>query len=82
MVAAGRRLFIEQHCGSCHALAATRSPGGAGPNFDTSERLSRPQLQTSLVEGSNGMPSYAGQLSARSRDAVVEFLYSATHHTR
>ena len=76
----GRRLFVAQECGACHALAAAGTKGEAGgPNFDTSEKLDRAQLRRSLTLGSNGMPSYAGILSARQMDAVTEFLYVATH---
>jgi mono/diheme cytochrome c family protein len=78
MVQTGRQVFISQDCGSCHALAAVRSRGGAGPDFDTSERLSRGQIRRSLVEGVNGMPSYAARLTERSQAAVTEFLYRVT----
>jgi mono/diheme cytochrome c family protein len=82
-VSEGRRLFVAQECGACHALAAAGTKGEAGgPNFDTSEKLDRPQLRRSLTLGSNGMPSYAGILSARQMDAVTEFLYVATHRPR
>ena len=79
LVTQGRRLFVEQRCGSCHALAAVRARGGSGPDFDTSERLDRAQILASLSEGANGMPSYAGRLSIEQRRAVTGFLYVSTH---
>lgn len=78
-VAQGRRLFLAQHCGDCHALAAVRARGGGGPDFDTSERLDRAQLRTALTEGANGMPSYAGRLAPAQLDALAAFLFAATH---
>ena len=75
----GRRIFVAAGCGSCHALRAAGTHGTNGPDFDTSERLDRAQLRSSLTEGANGMPSYAGRLTPRQMDAVTRFLYDATH---
>lgn len=82
-LAAGRALFVRERCGDCHALAAVRARGqGGGPDFDTSERLTRAQLRAALVEGANGMPSYAGRLSPRQLDALAAFLLAAMHRPR
>lgn len=78
-VAEGRRLFLAQRCGDCHALATVGARGGSGPDFDTSERLTRAQLRAALLEGANGMPSYAGRLTPAQLDAVSAFLFAATH---
>lgn len=79
-LAEGRDLFAREHCGDCHALAAVGARGlGGGPDFDTSERLNRAQLRAALVEGANGMPSYAGRLAPRQLDALAAFLFAATH---
>ena len=79
----GRRLFAREHCGACHALAAVGARGvGGGPDFDTSERLTRAQLRTALVAGANGMPSYAGRLAPRQLDSLAAFLFAATHAPR
>jgi mono/diheme cytochrome c family protein len=75
--AAGRRLFVAQRCGSCHALRAVGARGRIGPDLDTSERLSLAQVRASLVEGANGMPSYAGRLSPRQLDDLAAFLHGA-----
>lgn len=56
--------------------------GAIGPNFDTSERLTRTQIRRGLTAGVGGMPSFAGRLSARQLDDVTEFLYEATHPSR
>lgn len=75
----GRAVFLRAGCGSCHTFSAAGTRGRSGPDFDTSERLSRAQLRVSLIEGANGMPSYAGRLSSRDFNAVVDFLYAQTH---
>jgi mono/diheme cytochrome c family protein len=70
----GRRLFIDTGCGACHTLTDARTHGAIGPNFDTSERLNRPQLLQGMVEGANGMPSYARRLSPARRGAIADYL--------
>src|SRR4051812_25397377 len=70
----GRRLFIDTGCGGCHTLTDARTHGAIGPNFNTSERLNRPQLLQGMVEGANGMPSYAHRLSDRQREAIADYL--------
>jgi mono/diheme cytochrome c family protein len=69
----GRRLFVDTGCG-CHTLTDARTHGAIGPNFDTSERLNRPQLLQGMVEGANGMPSYARRLSSAQRGAIADYL--------
>jgi mono/diheme cytochrome c family protein len=71
---APRRLFVKAGCGDCHGLSDARTRGGAGPDFDTSERLDRVQLLRGLVEGANGMPSYAHRLTDRQRGALADYL--------
>ena len=73
--AEGRRLFITSRCGHCHTMAAAQTRGGSGPDFDASERLNLSQIRSSLVEGANGMPSYAGRLTSRQLDAIATFIF-------
>lgn len=74
-VAAGRALFVKEHCGGCHALRALGARGGQGPSFDAPrEALTRAQLRHALTDGANGMPSYAGRLSARQLDELTAFV--------
>jgi mono/diheme cytochrome c family protein len=75
----GHRIFVTAGCGHCHTLRAAGTHGSAGPDFDTSERLTTAQIRRAIVSGVNGMPSYAGRLSPRQIEAVSEFLYAATH---
>jgi mono/diheme cytochrome c family protein len=72
-VSAGRRLFRAAGCGACHALHDARTRGVTGPDFDTSERLDRAQILSGLVEGANGMPSYA-DLGRRERRLLTDYL--------
>ena len=75
----GRRLFRSTGCGHCHTLAAAGAHGRNGPDLDTSERLTRAQIERQLVGASGDMPSYSGRLSKAERAAVAAFVYDATH---
>jgi cytochrome c6 len=69
-----RRLFVTAGCGHCHALKDAHARGGIGPDFDASERLDRSQLLRAMVEGANGMPSYADRLTFEQRRALADYL--------
>jgi mono/diheme cytochrome c family protein len=71
---AARQLFVSAGCGDCHTLADARTRGTSGPTFDTRERLDRPQLLQAMVEGANGMPSYADRLTAQQRARLADYL--------
>jgi mono/diheme cytochrome c family protein len=75
----GRAVFMRYGCAGCHTLRAANARGTIGPNFDTSEKLTRPQIIQQLNAGTGGMPSFRERLSERQKKAVAEFLYSATH---
>lgn len=78
----GRRTFVSAGCGSCHAVASVHSRGRVGPSFDTSEQLGRNQIRIELDYGANGMPAYRERLTAKQREAVVEFVYETLHQRR
>ncbi|WP_187368900.1 c-type cytochrome [Baekduia soli] len=71
---AGRRLYVAAGCGRCHALRDAGARGGSGPDFDTSERLDRAGILAGLVEGANGMPSYADRLPSARRELLADYL--------
>jgi mono/diheme cytochrome c family protein len=74
--AAGARVFAEAGCGDCHALAAARSDGTAGPDLD---RLSpsRGAVLRQVRQGGVGMPSFASKLSDDEIEAVAAFVASS-----
>ena len=84
-VAAGKQVFVDQKCGSCHALGAAGSHGTVGPNL--AEGLagkSRDYIRQSIVDPNasitsgyppNTMPQgYGDKLSKSQLDALVDFL--------
>jgi mono/diheme cytochrome c family protein len=76
-IADGRRIFVTAGCGSCHTVASARTHGTVGPNFDTSEALSREQIRAQLDQGEGGMPSFRHRLTAQQTQALTEFVYRA-----
>jgi len=78
----GRRVFVASGCGVCHTLSAVGARGSLGPNFDTSEKLSRAQIESQLNAGVGGMPSYRGRLNPRQQAAVASFLFAEMHRRR
>lgn len=71
--AAGRIVFIESGCGSCHALAATGAQGTVGPNLDQ-VKLTAAEIFNWVRNGKGAMPSYKGQLSQKELADLAAFL--------
>ncbi|HYY21083.1 MAG TPA: cytochrome c [Thermoleophilaceae bacterium] len=78
----GRRVFVSAGCGGCHTVASAHTHGQAGPDFDTSEPLSRAQIRRQLNRGEGGMPSFRGRLTRRQEEAVTEFVFQTMHRRR
>jgi mono/diheme cytochrome c family protein len=72
----GRQVFVRAGCGACHG------PGGAGPDFTTSEQLSRAQIHFYLNLGEGGMPSFRNRLTDHEETAVTEYVFQTLHHQR
>lgn len=83
--AAGRMIFEQQGCGSCHTLAAADTTGTIGPNLDqTLPGQSESEIRESIVDpnaeivegyGSGTMPTDFGEkLNDRQLNQLVEFL--------
>jgi mono/diheme cytochrome c family protein len=73
----GRRIFVEAGCGGCHTSAAAGTHGTTGPDFDTSEVLSRAQIRSQLDLGVGGMPSFRSRLTPQEKADVAYFLAAA-----
>lgn len=78
----GKHVFVASGCGHCHTVASAHTHGASGPNFDTSEQLSRSEVRSALYEGANGMPSYRGRLSSAQADALTEFVFETLQRRR
>ena len=74
--------FVADGCGACHALRAAGARGRTGPDFDTSEVLTRAQIRTGILEGANGMPSYRGRISDRELRRLTALIAGAMRGRR
>jgi mono/diheme cytochrome c family protein len=73
--AAGKQIFADQGCGSCHTLADAGTSGNIGPNLDDA----KPTFDLVVDRVTNGkgvMPSFKGQLSPAEIDAVATYVSS------
>lgn len=70
-VAAGRQIFEEGECASCHPGAGTRA--GVGPQLEGAG-LSAGEIETTIVEGGDVMPG--GLVSGQDLTDVVAYVES------
>jgi mono/diheme cytochrome c family protein len=78
----GRRVFVIAGCGACHTVGAARTHGRIGPDFDTSEQLTRTQILLQINAGGGSMPSFRDTLTAQQKNAVTEFVFDVLHQPR
>jgi ubiquinol-cytochrome c reductase cytochrome b subunit len=71
--AKGLQLFQDKGCTTCHGVAG--SGGRKGPDLtEVSDRLSREQLITRVLNGGNNMPAFGGNMSDQELQQLVAFL--------
>jgi mono/diheme cytochrome c family protein len=74
---AGKKIFQEAACGSCHTLSDANATGTVGPNLDQAQPDYR--LATARITlGKAGMPSFKGQLSDQQIADVASYVVKAT----
>ena len=76
--AAGKAVFKNAGCGTCHTLKAAAAHGYVGPNLDTL-KPSYAAIVKQVTKGGGGMPSFKSQLSATQIRNVAAFVYASTH---
>ncbi len=76
----GRTLF-QASCGGCHAFRAAGTAGTLGPSLDA-ERPDVEEVVKAVTAGEDGMPSFAGTLSAEQIAAVARFVAESTPDDR
>lgn len=73
---AGKEVFAEAGCGTCHTLADAGSSGTIGPNLDESQ----PSFELAVERVTNGMgvmPSFRDQLTAQQIRDVAAYVSQA-----
>ncbi len=71
--AAGKAVFVNSGCGSCHVLAAIGAKGTVGPNLDQ-VKLTEAEILVWVGKGKGAMPSFGRQLTAKQVADVSAFL--------
>ena len=71
--AAGKKLFVENQCGSCHTLSAVQATGKTGPNLDAAKPTEEEVIKR-VSSGGGGMPAFAGRLSKRDIASIGVFV--------
>jgi len=75
---AGKQIFAEQGCGSCHTLEAAGSSGTVGPNLDDAQP-SHDLIVERVTNGASPMPSFKDTLSEQQIQDVAAFVFESTH---
>jgi cbb3-type cytochrome c oxidase subunit III len=71
---AGKEIFAQAGCSSCHTLKDAGSTGTIGPNLDEA----KPSVELAIDRVTNGkppMPSFKGQLSTEQIRAVAMYVH-------
>jgi mono/diheme cytochrome c family protein len=77
---AGKKIFKDMSCGSCHTLADAGASGTVGPNLDQAKPDYR--LATARITlGKGGMPAFKGQLSDQQIADVAAYVVKASGGT-
>lgn len=88
--AAGEQVFVDQSCGSCHALQAAGTTGPAGPDLDDAlADKDEAFIHTAIVDPDADIPegytagvmpaTFGDSISPADLDNLVAYLYESTH---
>jgi mono/diheme cytochrome c family protein len=75
--AAGKELFTNFSCGSCHALADAGADGHVGPALDGNKGLTHALVVDRVTNGQGPMPAFAGQMTEQEIQDVATYVVSA-----
>jgi mono/diheme cytochrome c family protein len=76
-IAAGKELFVNFSCGSCHALADAGADGHVGPVLDGDKGLNHALVVDRVTNGQGPMPAFAGQMTEDEIQNVAFYVVSA-----
>ena len=74
---AGKTVFEEQGCASCHTLAAANAAGTVGPNLDEA-KPSYDLIIERVTNGASPMPAFKDTLSEEQIQDVAAFVFTST----
>lgn len=71
--AAGKQLFEDWGCASCHALKDAGATGLVGPSLDGS-KLSRDETLSRIKNGQGAMPSFSGLMTDEEIETITNYI--------
>jgi cytochrome c6 len=75
---AGKEVFANAGCGSCHTLEDAGTKGNIGPNLDDAQP-SVDKVEERVTNGQGAMPSFKDELTESEIKSVAAYVYAATH---
>jgi heme/copper-type cytochrome/quinol oxidase subunit 1 len=72
-LAAGQQVYMDNGCGSCHALSAAGSTGTVGPDLDQADP-SEELVVDRVTNGLGAMPAFSAQLTPDQIEAVAVYV--------
>ncbi len=72
----GRKLFVDNGCNACHALADAKASGSIGPAFDGNAALDKAHTVNVITNGQGAMPSFSW-LSEEDIDLLASYIVQA-----
>jgi mono/diheme cytochrome c family protein len=76
-LAAGKALFEDWGCSSCHTLKDAGATGHVGPSFDGDTTLTKDFAIVRITNGQGAMPPFGGQMTDDEIDALASYIVSA-----
>jgi mono/diheme cytochrome c family protein len=74
---AGKQVFADAGCGTCHTLSAAGTQGTIGPNLDDL-KPSFDAVVSQVTDGGGGMPAFKDQLTQQQIDDVAAYVVQST----
>ena len=74
---AGKMVFANASCGSCHTLKDSGAMGPVGPSLDGDTNLSTSFIVSRVTNGQGSMPPFNDQLSPQEIADVAAYLMKA-----
>ena len=74
---AGRQLFSDWSCGSCHVLKDAGGMGHVGPSLDGNTALTKDLVVSRVSNGQGAMPGFAGALTDEEIAVLADYIVAA-----
>lgn len=76
-LAAGRALFNQWSCATCHILADANASGSVGPSLDGNSQLSKEVIVRIVTSGQGAMPAFGGQIDDADIALLADYIVAA-----